>query len=77
MMLSKISAKVTGFLRWLFGAPVSELPPAFGDTVPAELRVFEEEMEHIQEVEQPVKIHQEKQHPQTNPPKKDVPIERL
>jgi hypothetical protein len=34
---------------WLFGAPFEELPPAFGDTVPPELRTYEakvDEMEH-------------------------------
>jgi hypothetical protein len=36
-------------VRWLFGAPFRDLPPAFGDTVPPELRAYEEkvdEMEH-------------------------------
>jgi len=35
--------------RWLFGAPFRDLPPAFGDTVPPELRAYEakvDEMEH-------------------------------
>jgi hypothetical protein len=36
------------FTRWLFGAPFSELPAEFGDTVPADLRVFEAQAEEIQ-----------------------------
>ena len=31
------------FARWLFGSPFRDLPPAFGDTVPPELRAFEAE----------------------------------
>jgi len=76
-MLAKILKKATAFLRWLFGAPVSDLPPAFGDTVPSDLRVFEEQMEHAQEAEQPVKQYSTKKQTLTNPPKKDVPMERL
>lgn len=40
---------VQRFLRWLFGAPLQELPPEFGDTVPPELRVFEAETEEAQQ----------------------------
>jgi len=36
---------VRRFLRWLFGSPVEELPPEFGDPRPPELRVFEKELE--------------------------------
>jgi hypothetical protein len=35
--------------RWFFAAPFQFLPPAFGDTVPVELRVYEaqaDEMTH-------------------------------
>lgn len=77
MMLAKILAKVLALLQWMFGAPVSDLPPAFGDTVPSDLRVFEDRMQHEQEVEQPVKQYANKQQTQTNPPKRDLPIERL
>ena len=31
------------FARWLFGSPFRELPSAFGNTVPSELRMFEAE----------------------------------
>lgn len=36
------------FLRWLFGAPFQELPPEFGDPVPAELHVFAAKVAEIQ-----------------------------
>lgn len=36
------------FARRLFRAPFEELPPAFGNTVPPELRVFEAEAEERQ-----------------------------
>ena len=76
-MLAKISKKIEALLRWMFGAPVSDLPPAFGDTVPSDLRVFEEEMQHVQEEEHPVKQYSTKKQVVTKPPKKDVPLERL
>jgi hypothetical protein len=34
-------------VRWLFGAPFRELPPAFGDTVPPELRAYEERVDEM------------------------------
>lgn len=48
-------------VRRLFRAPFEQLPPAFGDTVPPELRVFEAQAEDAQhhavgEVSSP-KIH--------------------
>jgi hypothetical protein len=48
-MKHKLPAWIQGFLRWLFGAPFEELPPEFGNSVPAELRLFQartEEAEH-------------------------------
>ena len=77
MMLARISAKISALLRWMFGAPVSELPSAFGDTVPSDLRVFEEQMQHVQDTVQPVQQYQNRRQKQTNPPKRNVPIERL
>jgi hypothetical protein len=44
----EIVRKIQQFLRWLFGAPIQDLPPEFGDTVPSELRVFEAEAEERQ-----------------------------
>jgi hypothetical protein len=35
-------------IRWFFSAPFQDLPPAFGDTVPPELRAFEAEVNEIQ-----------------------------
>jgi len=37
----RIARGIQRFVRWLFGIPFQNLPPAFGDTVPSELRVFE------------------------------------
>ena len=47
-MKHKIVREIQRFLRWLFGAPIQDLPPEFGDTVPSELRVFEAEAEERQ-----------------------------
>ena len=33
------------FIGWLFGSPFRDLPPEFGDPVPADLRAFEVETE--------------------------------
>jgi hypothetical protein len=48
-MKHKITRGIQQFLRWLFGAPIQDLPPEFGDTVPSELRVFEAEAEERQQ----------------------------
>jgi hypothetical protein len=45
----RIARGIQQFVRRLFGIPFQNLPPAFGDTVPSELRIFEakaEEMQH-------------------------------
>jgi hypothetical protein len=34
-------------LRWLFSAPFRGLPPAFGDTVPPELRAYEKKVDEM------------------------------
>jgi hypothetical protein len=52
--MAKVHSKpslVNRFVRWLFGAPFQNLPPEFGDTVPPELRVFEEEAAQAQHTE--------------------------
>jgi hypothetical protein len=36
------------FFEWLFSAPFRDLPPAFGDTVAPELRVFKAKVDEIQ-----------------------------
>ncbi len=46
-MKSKPFGWMQRLLRWWFGAPFQELPEEFGDTVPAEWRVFEAEAEDI------------------------------
>lgn len=43
--MSRLGDAARRFLRWLFGSPVEELPPEFGDPRPPELRVFEKELE--------------------------------
>ena len=57
------------FARWLFGSPFRELPPAFGNTVPSELRVFEAEAAEagrrgLGGVATPVPVHHRKTHPE-------------
>ncbi len=38
----------TRLFRWLVGAPVADLPAAFGSTVPADLQAFEAHGEAVQ-----------------------------
>jgi hypothetical protein len=45
---NKQGSVIGRFVRWLFGAPFQELPTEFGDLVPAELRVFEAQVEEAQ-----------------------------
>jgi hypothetical protein len=45
---NKQGSVIGRFVRWLFGAPFQELPTEFGDSVPAELRVFEAEVAEAQ-----------------------------
>jgi hypothetical protein len=47
--VSKRPGRVQRFLRWLFGSPFQEMPDAFGDSVPPELRVFEARVEEMQD----------------------------
>ena len=56
------------FVRWLFGSPFRELPPAFGNTVPPELRAFEAEAAEagrrgLGGVAAPVPVRSRKTHP--------------
>jgi hypothetical protein len=65
------------FVRWLFGSPFRELPPAFGNTVPTELQVFEAEAAEagrhgIGGVAIPVPVH----HRKTRPARLDSWMER-
>ena len=46
--MNKFFKPIARFARWLFGAPFEELPPEFGDTVPPDLRRFEEQAEEAQ-----------------------------
>ena len=57
------------FVRWLFGSPFRELPPAFGNTVPPELQVFEAEAAEagrrgLGGVAAPVPVHHRKTRPE-------------
>lgn len=47
-MKRKHPAGVQDVVRALFEAPFKDLPPAYGDTVPPELRVFEAQAEEAQ-----------------------------
>jgi hypothetical protein len=47
-MSEEKQSKVKGFVRWLFGAPFQALPEPYGDTVPADLRVFETQQAEAQ-----------------------------
>lgn len=49
--MSRPASAIRRFLRWLFGSPVEELPPEFGDPRPPELRVFEKELEVREELQ--------------------------
>ena len=56
------------FVRWLFGSPFQELPPEFGDPVPADLRLFEAQAEEMErrptgKVPPPPPVHEEKSKP--------------
>jgi hypothetical protein len=67
-MTHGIRFRLTRFARWLFGSPFRELPPAFGNTVPTELRVFEAEAAEagrrgLGGVAAPVLVHHRKTHP--------------
>ncbi|OIO93176.1 MAG: hypothetical protein AUK03_08640 [Anaerolineae bacterium CG2_30_64_16] len=42
-------AWLKSFVRWLFGGPFRRLPPAFGNTIPPELRTFEAEADEAQQ----------------------------
>ena len=44
----RIARGIQRFVRGLFGIPFQNLPPAFGDTVPSELRVFETQAKEMQ-----------------------------
>lgn len=57
------------FARWLFGSVFRELPPAFGNTVPPELQVFEAEAAEAYRhglggVASPVPVRHRKTHPE-------------
>lgn len=51
------SGPVERFVRWFAGSPFQHLPPGYGDTVPADLRVFEADM-----AEEAYKTHLEPAH---------------
>jgi hypothetical protein len=46
--MAKILTSVKRVVRWFFGSPFQELPPEFGDPVPADLRRFEEQAAAVQ-----------------------------
>jgi hypothetical protein len=65
------------FVRWLFGSPFRSLPPAFGNPLPVELRLFrfrasEAERSGIGSVAAGVPAH----HERTRPARQDSALER-
>jgi hypothetical protein len=40
-MIQKVLKLLQSLARWFFGAPFRQLPPAFGETIPFDLRAFE------------------------------------
>ena len=68
-MTHSVRFRLTRFARWLFGSPFRELPPAFGNTVPPELQMFEAEAAEagrrgLGGVATPVPVHHRKTHPE-------------
>jgi hypothetical protein len=65
------------FFRWLFGSPFQQLPPAFGNPVPADLQVFEAQADEAAHhglggVASSVPAH----HQKTRPQRLDSSLER-
>jgi len=60
-LLREVAYWVRRVVRWFFGSPFRNLPPEFGNPVPAELQVFEAEVEenqhHIEEIPAPPGVH--------------------
>ena len=68
-MSGRVKDRLGRFARWLFGSPFRELPPAFGSTVPPELRAFEAEAAEAGRrgwggVVAPVPVRHRKTHPE-------------
>lgn len=61
-MVDRLLSPFKRLARWFFGSPFQDLPPAFGDPVPSDLRVFEARQEeipfHTQEIPGPASIRQ-------------------
>ncbi|HHX43827.1 MAG TPA: hypothetical protein GX714_07575 [Chloroflexi bacterium] len=55
--MSRLGDALRRLVRWLFGSPIEELPPEFGDPRPPDLRAFESELEARKEVQQPRHDH--------------------
>lgn len=49
--MSRPTSAIRRFLRWLFGSPIEELPPEFGDPRPPELQAFKKELEVREELQ--------------------------
>ena len=45
--MPKKIGRVQRFLRWLFGSPFQDMSDVMGDSVPPELRAFEERSEEM------------------------------
>ena len=65
------------FARWLFGSPFRDLPPLYGNTVPADLQVFEAQAEEARHHGLGgVAVQQRVPHRKTRPARLDSALER-
>lgn len=69
-------SQVKRFVRWLFGAPFAALPEPYGDTVPADLRLFERQQAEAQHHGQVEPGLAEPAHPHSKPARRREYLER-
>ena len=76
-MKQKWSQRLGRFIRWLCGSPFRRLPPAFGNTVPADLQVFEAQAAEARRSGLgPVATTAPMRHVKTRPARADSSLER-
>lgn len=76
-MLHTVASYLRRFFRWLFGSPFRRLPAPFGNTVPAELQVFEAQAdEAAHHGLGGVAAQIPATHPKTKPARADSALER-
>ena len=75
--MTKIIKSVKRLARWFFGAPFQDLPSEFGDPVPPDLRLFEEQAEEVQHKPQgKIRVSSSGRKTQSKPVQVDEFIER-